>query len=255
METPAYATRSVDRAFDVLELLATGPATLSEVSRRLGLSRSTAYKTLASLEARAYLARDPERGLYHLGAKVLYLAQLYYEQHPLIELARPFLEMLVSETQETAHLAIRQGLVAALVDRVESPQGLKFVIPPGETTPLHAGAGAKVLLAYCPEDVLDEVLSNGLPALTDHTISDPQCFRSELERIRRQGYAESEGELTPGVRTVAAAILDHQDYALASIGISGPTARFPDHLVAPYALLVTQAAADISTKIAPGRSF
>ncbi|MCZ7570573.1 MAG: IclR family transcriptional regulator [Ardenticatenaceae bacterium] len=248
-ETPNYTTRSVERAFDVLALIGSHPASLRDVAVHLGLNRSTAYKTLAALEVRGYVRRDPDSAVYFLGAKILQLATLYREQNPLIKVARPYLETLLRETRETVHLCVREGLSSACVDRIDSPQSIKLSVKLGETTPLHVTAAAKAILAYSPGDIVAEVLKRPLQPFTSNTITDPDCLREELETIRRRGFAKSDGELTPGARSVTAAIFDASNHAIGSVGVSGPSSRLPEEVILRYATTVTEVAARISGEL------
>lgn len=251
VEKPNYATQSVGRALDMLELVASKPTTLREAAAELSLNRSTAYKTLAALEARGYVWRDPESTAYFLGAKILKLADCYRERNPLIAIARPCLEALVRETQETAHLCMREGLVAVCVDRIDSPQSIKLSVRIGGTTPLPVTAAAKAILAYCPEETVRALLSGPLPKLTENTITDPERLHQDLVEIRARGFACSEGELTPGARSVAAPVWDGSNQVIASVGISGPDTRLPGEILSRYAKRVMEVAGEISARLAP----
>ncbi|MDX6741515.1 IclR family transcriptional regulator [Actinocorallia sp. A-T 12471] len=206
-------TQSVDRALAVLRAFRDGGPTLgiSELSRRLELSTSTAHRLARSLVTAGFLEQDAAGARYRLGPTVAELGQLGFHQRGLHR-AGPELAALGRATSTTVDLAMHSEREALILvgDSVRPDTGL------GLRRPLHSTALGKVLLAWSPPSDLDDL--GPLPAMTDRTIVDPAELREELAQVREDGYAVNDGESQDGVRTLAVPVLDragHARYALA----------------------------------------
>jgi DNA-binding IclR family transcriptional regulator len=118
------------------------------------------------------------------------------------------------------------------VDQVTPKRDIRMVVPIGRPFPLHAGASSKALLAHLTDDEQQAYLSEQatLPAVTEHTITDPQRLRAELALIKERGYATSNGERQSGAASVAAPLLGRRGEPFAVISLCGPMERFGPHL-------------------------
>jgi DNA-binding IclR family transcriptional regulator len=132
-----------------------------------------------------------------------------------------------------------------LIERLDSPQPLRIVRPLGARSLLHIASNGKAVLAHQTVSELEAYLARPLKASTPRTITDPHKLRSELDRVRKQGYAVSMGELDEGVRAVAAAILGPDERPVGSLSISCPAQRLPDERIARYGAWVRAAAKEI----------
>jgi IclR family KDG regulon transcriptional repressor len=140
----------------------------------------------------------------------------------LVRAAGPVVRMLAEETGETAILMRRVGVTAVCLDAVEPPKPLRVVIQPGAVHPLHLGATPRVLLAYAPPEVLEEVLLSGQVGGGDP--AEAQALRDSLADIVAAGVARSEGDFVPGIVTIAVPII-REDGIAAALGVSGPETR------------------------------
>lgn len=190
----AYALQVLDRVFDLVDELAVRPGTVGDLSTRLGLHRSTAFRLLSNLEHRGYVRKDDLTGIYHLGFRLFQLGTKALEEEFPIHRLRPMLEELATTTQYTSQLWIRSGLEAICVDQAESPRDIRVVGRIGRRFPLNAGAVGKTFLAYAPERVFSAVFSEPLPRMTPRSVTDPAVLEREVSRIREQGWALSIGE-------------------------------------------------------------
>jgi DNA-binding IclR family transcriptional regulator len=175
--------------------------TLSEMARRADLPTPTAYRLAGELVSGGMLVRRPS-GEYAIGRRLWKLGLLAPLQSGLREIASPFLNDLHAATLATVHLAVREGTQALYVDRLSGRASVPVVSAVGLRLPLHATGVGKVLLAHAPGPVTDEVLSN-LSPMTPYTITQPHRLRKQLERVRRDGYAVTEEEMTLGACSVA----------------------------------------------------
>ncbi|WP_131742899.1 IclR family transcriptional regulator [Actinomadura roseirufa] len=212
--TPEQGSQAVRRALAVLHCFRDGGPSLgaSELARRLGLSTSTAHRLAQALAASGFLEQDPGDSRYRLGPSVAELGQLAFHQRGLHR-AAPELDLLARTTGATVDLALRGGNEALILvgDSVRPGTGL------GLRRPLHSTALGKVLLAWAPHADLREL--GPLPALTPRTIVDPDELRTELSRVREDGYAVNDGESEAGVRTLAVPVLDHCDHARYALAV------------------------------------
>lgn len=220
----AAGTQAMERGLRLIELVATGPVTVREASEQIELPRTTVARLLGALERHSYVTRT-EAGTYVLGAHVLSLAACWHSQTGLAEVAQPQLERLAHHVRETGHIMIREGRHVVCVAYAESPAPIRLTIRLGMQLPLNAGAHAKVLFAFAPGSVVDDVLSGELQALTSRTPINPESLRRELMRIRRVGYAESVSEVDYGANALAVPIRAAGGQVVASIGVSWPERR------------------------------
>ena len=149
------------------------------------MSRSTTYRYLQSLRTSNLLEEDAVRGGFRLGSRIFELARIAREGLGLSEIALPIMRDLAREVDETVLLTRRSGNMAVCVERVEIARPIRLSYERGHLLPLHAGAPAKVLLAF--EEDADLVVDSLAPfeRFTDTTITDPDDLRRELARHSR----------------------------------------------------------------------
>jgi len=223
---------------------------VSELSRRLGLGKSTVHRLLTTLAAEGLIEQDPSNGEYRLGLVVFELGEAVRVHLDLHAAAGPVLAALREQTGESSQVGVLDGFEVVYVDRLESSQTLRLFTETGRRVPLHCTSSGKVLLAHLDDDHLDELLAvMPLPALTPHTITDPQAMRTELTRVRRRGWAEAVNEREIGVASVAAAIRDVDHRVVASISIGAPTMRLGPSRRRELAAAVVEAAEAVSRRL------
>jgi DNA-binding IclR family transcriptional regulator len=226
--------RSVDRALEVLRCFRDdgGPFGSAEIARRLDLPTSTAHRLIRALAESGFL--EPLGRGYRLGPSVVELGLLSYRQRSL-QLVEPELDHLQRTTGATADLAIRSGDSVLLV----AGGSLRKDLGIGLRRPLHSTALGKVLLAWGSLDLAD---LPPLRPLTDRTITDPAQLVSEIERVRRAGYALNDGESAVGIRTVAVPISDRSRTARFALALRGTPSAIPDARI-PWMLTRARACA------------
>lgn len=213
----------IERMMDILGALeqrGTG-LTISELTQALALPRTTIYRILNTLQRHEVVRRDTG-GAYHLGRRLLSLAAHVAAQASEIDLAaicQPHLDRLALELGESVKVSVlsQEGILvlAAATGRRE----YALSVAPGQHVPIHAGAASKLLLAYMDAPALDLWLSRPLSAYTPKTITDPKRLRSEVVRIKRQGWAQDSGENAPGVQAFAAPIFTGGGEVVAALSI------------------------------------
>ncbi|WP_020659641.1 IclR family transcriptional regulator [Amycolatopsis benzoatilytica] len=204
-------------AFDVDHRVLTG----AELARRAGLPLATAHRLAVELAALGVLERRAAG--YVIGRRVWDWGLLAPVQAELRQAAAPFLQDLYSATQATVHLAERAGQEALYLDRLSGRATVPVVSRVGGTLPLHATGVGKILLAYAPGDVQRAVLRE-LPRITPYTVVQPRILRGQLERARRDGFAQTSEEMSLGACSVAVPVR-RRDEVIAALGVVVPDLR------------------------------
>jgi IclR family acetate operon transcriptional repressor len=254
-DAPDYSIAVLDRALDLLEALAKAPAGaplgVSEVARRTGVTKSAAFRILANLERRGYVAKDPVSARYTLGTQLVYLGERSLGAIDLRVAARPALEALQQRFGETVNLGLREGGEVVYVDMIESSHGLRMAARVGGRDYLHSTALGKAILAFLPLAERDRLLHlpGALPARTERTITDPVKLRAELERVRECGIAEDRDENEVGARCLGAPIFDHRGVVAGAISLSAPDSRLDDARAAEVAAAVLEEAAAVTRRL------
>lgn len=245
-------TQSLHRAIAILDCFRDIQPQLGvrEIARQLELHPSTVGRMLATLTSLGILNQDKETHRYRMGSKVLKWSSIYMSNIDLRIEARSYLEELHRVTQETVHLDIPDGVSRICIDRIESPHRLRWVANIGERMPYYASASGKVMLAFMPSQLQKSIVKNTpMERLTPNTTTDPKVLFQELEVIKKQGYALSEGERVEGVSCVAAPIFEPPEKVIGGITISGPVTRFSEQKIKEYAKLIMRATRELSTSM------
>jgi IclR family transcriptional regulator, acetate operon repressor len=225
-EATAYPLRAVDRVCDVLDVLANSPTdvSLSEVAVSTGMPKSSAFRYLNALEARRYVERNATSGSYRLGLAFRPKNTRLIER--LTGLARPMLETLRDQIQETTNLGVLDGAFVVHSVVAESPHMMRLAAREGERGYIHSTALGKAICATLPEDRVRTILAaSGMPRYTAATITDAERYLVELERVRSNGYGLDDAENQSSGRCVAVAIEGLE--LPAGVSVSAPADRFP----------------------------
>jgi DNA-binding IclR family transcriptional regulator len=196
-------------------------ANLSELSRSAGLALSTTHRLVNELVEWGALDRDDE-GRYHVGLRLFELAALSPGSLGLRERALPFLEDLYEVTHQNVQLAVRDGLEAVYVERISAHNAVNVVTRIGSRLPVHASGVGLAMLAYAAPEVQELALHSPMRRFTPKTITTPAALREMLARVRRDGYAISEGQIELITLSVAAPIRGEDDAVVAAVSIVVP---------------------------------
>jgi DNA-binding IclR family transcriptional regulator len=240
------AVKSADRALDIFELLAAEPVglTISEISDRLGIARSSTHGLAHTLLARGYLSLG-EGGRFHLGVRLIQLGLNVADRLELHSVAHPRLEQLVARTHDTALLVVPSEGDLLYVDKVISDaRDVRTDPRTSMNRPLHCSSLGKALLATLEDEaVLAVVGEEPLDGFTEFSITDPAELLVDLAETRARGYSTDRQEAVPGVWCVGAPIRDHSGASVAAVSVSTIREFFDPATSGP---LVLAAALDIS---------
>ncbi len=249
--------RSVLSAFRVLEAVADHqPAGVGQLARTLQLPKSTVQRALWSLHEAGWIRPAPgEVTRWVLTSRVAAMSRHLGEDLGLRGAAIPVMHQLSRETDETVHLVAFDGKTAILVERVDTTNPVRVVLPLGSEVPLHGSANGKAILAASrPEDV-KHLVDGALPRLTPTTIVDFEELLDELDRIRSRGYATNDGEWRADITAAAAAIVAGDSGPVGSMSISVPRIRTRKSDQDRFGALLRDAAGRVSATIKPRNSL
>lgn len=255
---PSNAPQTVERALNVLEYIVEQqrPVMISELSEELQINKSTVYRILQALVAKDYLYQQVEDNKYCIGYKILELNNNIVKNIGLRQVSVAVMEKLAQKTKETVGLAVMDQRGVIYVDQIggeEDRVRIHFRI--GSHMPFHTTGTGKAMLAFIPEEELENILSTyKLERLTKNTITSVDKFKKELKQIRSQGYSFNNGETQEMVRVVGSPIFDSNNKVVGSIAIAALTNRFTLDKVPTFGKLVMDAAIEISHKLGCGEN-
>jgi DNA-binding IclR family transcriptional regulator len=225
---------SVERALLILLMLRDQSSVrVTDVSRELGVSRSTAHRLLSTLAQHGFVSQDRLTKAYRAGRVFIEVGLATVGDLDVRRKARQHLVQLSADVRETVNLLVLEGSGSRFIDGVEGDRLLKVSLRTGTLLPASTTSGGRVLLAELSSDEVRALYPNGLPRLTDNTITDFAALDRELALVRRRGYAVNRGESEADLTAVAVPVRDRLCRAVAALAISSLATRMgPDQLPA-----------------------
>lgn len=221
----AYSVPAIHRALDLIEALASEKRafTVTEVSRKFRIPKSSAYAILQTLKSRGYLQKNGD-DKYSLTLKIHGLGNALIDSLDWRQKIYPLLKQLTEKSRITGHLAVLDQGYAVYIEKVEVMGAIRLTTWIGKRMHLHSTSIGKALIAHLPEeDIAQMIAERGLPRLTSRTLIDPRHLKRELAQVRSQGYALANEENEEGVRAVAAPIFNHSGQVVAAVNLGGST--------------------------------
>jgi DNA-binding IclR family transcriptional regulator len=202
---------------------------IRELSANLGFSPSTAQRILKTLKDYNFVDQDSVTRKYYLGNIYYKFINILQVANPLTRKAQPYMSQLLALTKETVALNVIANSERTCIDVIESPRSVKVTLAIGTKNPLYVGSSGKCMLAFLPKDFIEDYLRKiKLIPITKNTITDIRKLRTELNTIKKRGYATSFGERTPGFGAMGAPILNHKSLVLGCINIVVPETRLTE---------------------------
>ncbi|OCG76385.1 IclR family transcriptional regulator [Microbacterium sediminis] len=214
--------------------------TLSEISRRSGLSLSTTHRLVGELRAWGALERSDD-GRYAIGMRVLELGSLEPQGLRLRAVALPYLSDLHGAIAADVNLSVRDGDDVVYVESLRSRRGAPVLTRLGGRWPLHATGTGQVLLAHAAPEVQDRVLSRPLKRFTPKTVTDPDEMRRTLADVRTRGYAVVDESITAGAIAIAVPVRAAGERVVAAVGVTIKRGSCPPQSVLPALSMTARA--------------
>jgi DNA-binding IclR family transcriptional regulator len=231
---------SVLKAIKILNLFSASEVrlSLSEISHRLDMPKSTTHNLLTTLLSQEYIEKV-DGDLYALGTAPLALSQNIRVNVEIRDPAAPLLRRLADYSRESTYLTIQDGPYALYIYAVESPQRLQARSAIGERVPLHCTSVGKAIMAFLSDEAIEAIVAKvGLPVFTENTLNTLDALRQDLARTRTRGYALDIEEHEVQTYCVGAPVFDRKGHVLGACSISGGSRR-----------IVTDRLTDLSTRV------
>jgi len=220
--------QSIDRAFQILEEVASDPGGISELSRRLGLPTSTVARLLATLERSGAVERMTDDNSYRIGSAIVTMAASIDPNQSLLAVAQPYMVDLVEQVAEAVGLSIPAGYDVHYIGQVDCANPVQVRDWTGVSLPMHIVPSGMVVLAHWPDEAIARYLSRKLDRYTPGSVTDPRLIRERIERVRDEDVSWMEEEFAEGISSVAAPLFNAAGVVVGALHSHGPTYRFPD---------------------------
>lgn len=241
------------RALRVLRFLASqpDPVPLDRIMRSCDLPRSTAYHLVNAMIDEGFVVHLEEERRYGLGVAAFEVGSGYTRQEPLQRVARKPLAALVDHTGHSAHLAVLHGRDVLYVVEERAPGRPPLVTDVGVRLPAHLTASGRAILAELPAAQVRALHPDRTAFVDRHGVGPTSlsALRTLLSETRQRGHAAEDGEVTPGLASVAAAVLDHNGYPVAGVAVTHPA----DYEMPDLPAAVRRTAAELTRRLAGRR--
>lgn len=245
-------TAAFSKFIAVLQLIADQqqPLNIAQLSTLSGYPRSTVYRILAALMAEGMVLENPRTKNFELGPRLINLASKSWEKSDIRSAAIDALQGLRDITRETVHLAVPSDTGMVYIEKLESPQAVRMTSRIGTRVTLYSSAVGKAYLAALDDTRCNKLMrSIKMQRFTEHTITDPDVLRAEIEATRKRGYAEDREENEPQIFCVGSAILDRDGEPVGCISISIPLFRKQKKMQETYIAPLLATCQEISRKL------
>lgn len=233
----------VDAVIGVLE--SRGEASAVEIAERTGEPLSSVYRLLQSLTGVGWVDRGWRRGTYRLGLLLLTIGGQLEDKLDVRECALPSMRHLLETTGSTIFLCVRRDTRAVCVERLEGQAVRSLAMQLGSSLPLFVGAAPRAILAFLPPaEQRSSLRASRLPG--DPPRPDATAIQADIEQVRRDGFAVSDGDVTPGIAALGAPVFNHRGELEAAISISGLRSQILDSTREANIALITSCAREVS---------
>lgn len=198
---------------------------VNDVGRTMGLSRSTVHRMLTTLLQHDFVVQEPLSRGYTPGPALVDIGLAVVQQMDIRVSAKPFLDQLKADTDETVHLAVLRGAEVVYLDGLESDRLVRAGHRIGQSLPAYATAAGKALLADLDDTAVRAMFPARLPPVTDRSIRTLSQLLEELAQVRRDGYAVNQGESEDEISAVAAPVRDSRGRTRAALVTTAPRSR------------------------------
>ena len=239
---------------EILEHLAKEEvARVTEIANAVGTTKARAHRHLRTLINAGYAVQEPGGERYAAGPRLIVLAQTLSQENSLTSVSRPVMHRLREAFGHTITLARVTGGVVKMVDALEGNGLINIGVRIGLDLPLHANAGGKLALAFGEPDVRRWIDTLPLDRFTEHTITDRDTLKAEVETVRRQGWANAPEEFVLGINAISSPIFDRDRRLVATLGMVNSIQFLGRRPIAGQIKGLIDAGAEISAHLGLGR--
>jgi IclR family KDG regulon transcriptional repressor len=222
---------------------------ITTLASRLRLAKSTVHRLAATLTGAGFLEQNTETGKYRLGVALFELGALVRRRMDVANEARPKLRELLEKTGETVQLGIVDHFSVLYVYEMESPRAIRMAAAVGGRAPLHCTAVGEVLLAFQPEEYVEQVTERGFAAYTSKTLTRREAVLEMLAEVKVRGHAIDDEESESGLRAIAAPVRNHAGAVIAALGVAAPVQRMSKKTLHTCVPTVIDTASAVSARL------
>lgn len=240
-------SQSLKKGIEALMFLSTRKSVgVTELAEALDINKSTAFRILDTFLEANMVEKNRETLKYKLGPAILQLSEQYYKNFNIIAAAKPLMEQLAWEIRESVHLCVCSNNSAVIIEQIMSDSRLVVNAKIGNREPLHASSVGKCLLAFAPEEDRERMISRILfEVFTERTIRCKEDLYTEIDKVRAQGYALDDGEISSDIKCAAVPVFDCNGNCQYSLGASGAASRMTQEKLDRVIPLLKKTAAGI----------
>lgn len=239
------------RVVRLLELIAShdGGVGVREAARETGIDRSAVSRLLVQLESLDFVEKSAEGPSYGVGPAFFATAAAVRARDTLWQAAKPLLEELVAEHNETAYLTVRRGDRVIFLDKIECSHPIRYVVDLGTAFPLISGAAGRAILSTFPADEIERILQDGFEPFTEESFADASTVHQELATDQASGVSISTGRFVANGAGVAAPFFDDTGDCLGAVILSGPVDRIGAERLPTLTAAIKRAAYELSHRL------
>ena len=226
-----YIIHTVKNAMQLLQLFTDSSPewSLTELAREKTLNISHTKRLINTLTAYGYLEKNPISKKYRLGLAIVRLSGVLTTTMEIYKEARPILSSLVEKYNENVHIGVLEEINVLYLDKFESLYSTRLASHIGKRNPAYCTGCGKVLLAYTPEPLQQELLrkidEQGFEQFASNTVKTIEELKHDLGIIVKKGYALSTDELSDELASIAVPVLDFSGEVIAAISLTGPSSK------------------------------
>lgn len=223
-----YSTSTVHRAIQLLRAFTSDEKKLSmtELHNKTGIGMSSLQRLLSTLVHERFLMRNEETKQYSLGMELFFLGSLVEKNNAFLSVATPVMERLSQNTKENISISMIEQNERRCIYNIASKHELSTLTYIGNTSPLYAGASAKVLLAFQSDDFIERYLEQvEFKKITDITVNSTEDLIRDIKEIRKIGYSVSHGERIKGAMSISVPIRNRFMEVFAVLTVTLPKVR------------------------------
>jgi DNA-binding IclR family transcriptional regulator len=213
----------------ILETLASADEEygITNLAQTLGMPKARVHRHLSALKSHGYVTQNPATNRYSIGWRLYLLGQNVVKRFQVVSRSKQIREALRDQVGQTVVITTFSEQEAVVLDVVPGKRALEILLRPGTHFNLNAVAQGKVVLAFGPKTLLKQTLGHTLQQNTPHTITDPARLSAEIDKVRKQGWADAPEELFIGVNAVAAPIFMADGSLFGALAVVGSIHYLP----------------------------
>lgn len=246
-EKKYYKIASLEKGIRILELLAQhGELSVSEAAKLMDTNRAGSHRFISTLKDLGYVEQNANNK-YQPTLKIMKLATKVANRFEIRRIAKPYMHRLSMMFKETINLGFFKNNEIIHIDKIDCLEVLRMDSALGDKAPAYCTGLGKAILAFLPEHELAHYIENtDFRKLAPNTITDKDEFRAELERVRQNGYAIDDEEMSIGLSCIAVPIFDHNTYPAYALSISGPSMRLTHRTLEDIKTTILTASSELS---------